>query len=434
MAGIDSATGVLFSSGEDFFDHILNDMFLPAVADTVINPNELLRILPRDKTRVQGKNVVYPIHIGRNLGGNAIAAGGDLPDPGSQQYDGYSFPIRHIYQRILFDGISMDASRTDVASWLRVVESEVKGASMDMARRRNRIFNNDGSGRLAEVATGGVSGTTITAVVNPDIEQGAGVPSADFAPTKFIKVGARVQFSEGPSFANANTTTVASITSDTVFEVASGTGITQNDWITEVSVDTAVPTVATSSGFQNEPMGLAGIFSDADPNDGVTGFQGILSAAGDGFNQANVLDNSGTLRDLSEALLQKAYSDTIRIGEGNVDCLFGSFGIVNTYIDLLIADKRFNSPTNLEGGSTAVTFNGIPWIADRDAYSNRVYFLDKSNIRVYVLAEPQWMNYDGSSYHRLENKDAYQATLFCREQLGVDVRDKCTLLVDLNEI
>lgn len=76
--------GVEFQSGDAFYDAVLNDLFLPAIADTVITPNTLLERLPRDRERVEGKQVVFPIHKGRNIGVNSIAPGGDLPDPGQQ--------------------------------------------------------------------------------------------------------------------------------------------------------------------------------------------------------------------------------------------------------------------------------------------------------------------------------------------------------------
>lgn len=440
MVGIATSTGVQASSGEDFYDNVLNNMYLPAVADTVINPNELLRLLPRDKTRVQGKNIVYPVHIGRNLGGNAIAENGNLPDPFDQQYSQYAFPVKHLYQRILFSGISMDASRSDVASWLRVVESEVTGAARDMARRRNRIFNNDGSGRLAQVSATPTT-VSVTLKINDGIEQASGVTTASFPPTTFIAAGMRLAVLTN-SGGSAVAVTVSSVTNNTVIVVSDHSGMVADDWIVEIS---RTGTVATAdSGYQNEPMGIAGIFSDADPIDGTTGgFQGVDSdAAANDWHRATIVNNSGTLRSLTERLMQQAFSDAIRIGEANVDCIFGSFGMINTYIDLLLGGggtgsgaRRFVSDANEgTGGLGTVNFNGIPMIADRDCYASRFYFIDKSNLRVYVMADPQWMNFDGSVYHRLADKDAYQATLYCRETLGVDVRDKCVLLTDITEI
>lgn len=432
MPGIDSATGVQFSSSEDFYDHILNDMFLPSVADTVINPNTISRYVERDKTRVQGKNVVFPIHTGRNLGGNAVGPGGYLPDPGAQKYDGYSFPTRHLYQRILFDGITMDASSSDIASWLRVVESEVKGAAKDMARRRNRIFNGDGSGRLCQLAAAVSSSTTVSAVdldgmaVDSDT-----IASTDFAPTKHLNVGQRVAFvTSGGTVEDDGV--IATIASATSFTVASAVTASDNSYVVEISREGS--TATADSGFQNEPMGLAGIFSDGNPSDGVTGFQGVdATAAGNEWHQANVLDNSGVARDLTEPLLQSALSTAIEVGEANVGALYSGFGMADTYSNLLLSDKRFVNTTELKGGSTAISFSNIPWIVDRDCYTNRVLFMDFDNIRLYVLSDPKWMSYDGNRFSRLADKDGYQATLLCRETLGADVRDKCTILTDLNQ-
>ena len=53
-----SAGGVTYGTG-DYYTRILQDLFLPVVADTVIYPNTRLKRLPRNSTRVQGKNVVF---------------------------------------------------------------------------------------------------------------------------------------------------------------------------------------------------------------------------------------------------------------------------------------------------------------------------------------------------------------------------------------
>ena len=46
MVIADSGLGVEFLSGQAFFDSILNDNFLPYVADTIIDPNVLYNRIP----------------------------------------------------------------------------------------------------------------------------------------------------------------------------------------------------------------------------------------------------------------------------------------------------------------------------------------------------------------------------------------------------
>ena len=111
-----------------------------------------------------------------------------------------------------------------------------------------------------------------------------------------------------------------------------------------------------------------------------------------------------------------------------------SFGITRRYAQLLLADRRYVGTTEYDGGYKALDYNGAPVIADRDCVNNRIYFLHEPDLRIYVLSDPQWMNKDGSIYHRLENKDAYQATLYCRETMGTDVRDKHVLLAAISEV
>lgn len=430
---VSSATGLEFTSGQAFYDNIIRDYFLDAVADTVIYPNELLRMLERSSMWVshEGKNVVYPIHTSGNVGVNAIASTGNLPDPGSQGYSKYTYPMRYLYGRILVDGLSHSASRSDVASWLRDRASEIKGVALDMSRLRNRCFHNDGSGRLAEIDSGGGT-TTLLLKANSGIESPTTVDETAFPPTTFITAGRRYMMlaSGGTS---AEVVTVTSVDDDDQITVPVN-ATANGDWIVEVS--STASTSTADSGYKNEPQGLAGIFSDANPSDGVaTGFQGVDSSlAANSWHRATIQANGGTARALTEALLQKAWSTAIKTAESNIDCLMSSFGMVNTYIDLLVGDKRFVNTTKLEGGSTAITFNGTPWVADRDCYSNRVYFIDKSNLMVHVMADPTWIDDDGAIFHRLEDKHKFQAALYCWEQLGVGVRDKCVLLTDVTEL
>lgn len=431
-----SAGGITYGTG-DFYDSILNDLFLPTMADTVIYPNALLKRLPRDSTRVEGKNVVFPIHTDDSTGVTALGADGLLPAAGTESYERYSFPIKHIYVRMKFDGITMDASRSQMASWLKVVESEAKGKANALARQRQRMYHNDGSGRLCEILspTGALfTNTTYTARINQGIESPSTCSSA---PTKFLKVGQPIAVMTAAG-AIKGIASVASIDSTSTFTVANATNdgatnVAAGDWVTTVAALGATTdfTATKDTGYKNEPMGLAGIISDADPATGS--FQGIDSdAAANSWHRANILSNSGVLRPLTLRLMDEAWTRSIEIGDAVPTVLWGDFAMVRAYADLLIADRRFIGTQTFDGGYDAVPYNGVPFLADRDMWANRIYMPDETDLRVHIMADPQWMDYDGSIYHRLSDKDAYQATMYCREELGTDTRDRHTALVDLD--
>lgn len=451
MAIEDSGLGVEFNSSDEFFNFILNDLFLPALADTVITPNTLLERLPRDHERVEGKNVVFPIHTDRNLGVNSIAPGGQLPDPGKQGYNQYSFAVAHTYGRIKFDGVSADASRTQMASWLKAVESEVRGLGLDLSRYKQRAYNNDGSGILARSA-GNEAGatTTIDLIANPHVEHSGLTAMPDFNPTKFLRVGMVIGLVAATA---AGTTLVGALRA-----VATIDAITDSDTIgvtlvadmnadaTQIyivlasSLDLATGATATASAaadtaYLNDPMGIAGILSDANP---LTGdFQGIdATDAANNWHRATILQAPtvpGTPEPLTLPIMDKAFTDAMEIGDAAPTVVFGSFGMARAYAALLLGQRRYVGTTNYDGGYGALEYNGVPLIADRDSYGNRLAFMHEPDLRVYVMTEPNWMSKDGSIYHRIPNRDAYQATLYCRETLGSDVRDKHVLQTEMLE-
>ena len=135
--------------------------------------------------------------------------------------------------------------------------------------------------------------------------------------------------------------------------------------------------------------------------------------------QGNVID--GQNRDLSEDLLQQM-EDTVEIhgdGMARSNLLISNHRVRRIYIALLAAQKRFMSPTELEGGFTALEFNGTPWVVDKLSPPERVYFLHMPDICWFNMAPIGWLNMDdGRTFHRVQDYDAYQATLYAYRQLA----------------
>ena len=435
MAIGDAGLGVEYTSLDPFFEFILNDLFKPAVADTVINPNVLLRTLSRREDRVEGRNVVFPIHVGRNMGINSISPEGLLPDPGQQDYAQYAYAVRHTYGRIKFGGISLDASKTRIASWLNALQSEVQGLGTDMARYRQRVYHNDGSGRVGDVVSSG--GVTVQVRVHAGID---GV-TVDEDPLRQIKVGMRlvaVDAASGPAWASrvgVMTVTAVGVTAADEIQVdALAAALAPNDFLVIASsVDSSALNDTT---WQNDPMGIAGIINDGNPDDGTpTGFQGVdATLASNSWHRAQINSGGGTNRTLSLNLMQQIWDAPFELADSTIGMFIMPFGVLRAYADTVLTDRRFTGsaePQSFDGGYDALSYNGAPLIPDRDCYSNRMYGLSMDDICFDVMADPQWMQMDGSIYHRVENRDQYQATMFVRETMSSEVRDKHILATDI---
>ena len=131
----------------DFLSHILREHFLPDVADCLNHDYVLLERWAGKKTHrnVQGTNVRYPAHIGRNYEGfGAIGEDGFLPDPGSPEWDTYRFTLRRITHRQLFSLFSETASKGEIDAWLEAQAAVFADARDTLARQENRMLHNDG--------------------------------------------------------------------------------------------------------------------------------------------------------------------------------------------------------------------------------------------------------------------------------------------------
>lgn len=436
------ATGLDFSdtSANSYVTNILQEMLLPALADAVIYPNTLLKRIGRSGRRVEGKLVRYPVHFDDANGAVAIGAGGLLPDPDTERWAQYTFGIKHIYVRMKFDGITKDATKNQLASWLDILAYEAEAKSKILQRQRQRMIHNDGSGRLAEMVTNtGVAyaNGTFTLQVNQGIESPT---TCSTAPTRWLKQNMIVAFLgvAGPPWvgtlkAVATVATVPNSTQITTTNTISIAGVVAaGDWVV-----TAAQVIATlvnrDTGFQNETMGIAGFVSDANPQSESADLFQNISRSTNAFHRATVLSNGAVLRPLTLQLMDQGWRTCIEIGDETPTALITSFPMVSRYADLLLADRRFIGQTEFDGGFKALAYNDVPLIADRDCYNNRIYFLNEPDIMVNTMADPQWMMEDGSIYHRLEERDAYQASMYMREQTSIDMGKKHLIITDLVE-
>lgn len=445
---IDTALGVQYgdTAASSYYTNILQDMFLPAMADAVIYPNTLFKRIPRSSRHVEGKLVKYPVHYDDATGVSAIAAGGLLPDPDTEKFAQYAFDIRHLYVRLKFDGITKDATSTKIASWLNVLMYESEAKSKILARARQRILHNDGSGRLAEMGatkSPGAVGTAYAAgdVITPRINQGIESPATcTTSPMRWIKVGMIIAIVAASGTApTAGTikavfavtaTTATTFTAGTMLSI-SGVSVAGDYFVTASQVIAAL--TLQSTGYRKEFMGIAGLLSDADPDDGTAGgFQGIDSDTVT-WLRATILANASVLRPVTAALIDFGWTTAIEIGDSTPSVMVSSFPGVRAIAAALLADRRFIGTKTYDGGYDAITYNDCPIIADRDMYNNRLALLDETDLTINVLADPQWMDMDGAIYSRMQDKDEYQATMFMREQLSSDMRKKHVLITDLQE-
>ena len=483
MAGVtavESAPGVQFgdSGAGSFSSNAITNFFLPILADARNNSTVLWNYIKDGVFTLDtsGRYIIWPVQYGRNTGHNMLHPGGALPLPASEQYRTYTSETRTGIARIKIDGETLRRAKTNggafVTAVMRESDSMVDNITVDMARQ----IHNDGSGRMGEVRATAVGGDTVIQVkFNSAIEGAPSLMSGGTAlvgkPTMFFEVGDRVAFASSTGTLRAltsggqNSFYVTAVTSTTIsIDVTQGTTTamdvtvfatkpTAGDWIFRASNE--VITDYNSSAYRGEIMGMGGILSDANVADGVgvstagqqtgasnytssaTGFQGIdcTAAPGTGFNIGIVNDNGGSgLRALTEALMQQAVSDAEEINNANIDLCVMPYGTYNSFVKLVLPDRRFNNTTDLKGGHKTIDFNGLPVIKDRFCYPGRVMFLATDIMRRFTVEPLRPLAYQGTTtWERLRDIDAYWTGWVASENIGALVRNKTgALLTELN--
>lgn len=449
------------------YDEVLKTLYLPAIQEQLVNDNYLVQKIEVNEEDVSGKDATIECHYGRNTGTAARSDGQLLPDAGYQKYKTMTVPTKYIYGRVTFSGPTIAATRDDKGSYARVIDNEIAGVVRDLSREVNRMYWGCGYGILARW----YSGSTSAMLVQKRYCNNAVEPSA-FGSTfggKYLTENGTAEtivpaFTSGLATAwTADTTglAVTAVTSGTYTDTlantdtgateAAGTFFARPGNLRDED-DTSAATTAEKVGNRREIMGLRGIVTDTDLDD-IAFNNGTASAAGFDASAVDALQGltigtytwwkanvdshaSGRYqgqRALTLTLMQKMF-DTVELEAGKdygPDTIITTHAIRREYLELVQADRRYVNTMALDGGWTALDYNGVPLMVDRDAIDGEMYFLTMKDIQLYRMSDYDWMNKDGAVLSRITNYDAYEAVLFRYAELGCKRRNSQGVITDI---
>lgn len=455
MAGIDEA---YVGATRAAYQAALKDYYLPSIIVTFNSSTVLYYRAQKTSEPVVGGTIQLLLNTKRSEGYGSIRYGGRIPDPDRQGYTRMQFPIRYHYARIKVPGPLMAETRDPAGAWGEVVDLEVNGVTRDEKNDINRQLFNDGSGRLAVVTDASNQASGILQIREvfdladqaPDVmtvRDGTMVAIVDasasttspIAAGMFIDMTGGVrQGIVGNSDPQAKTITIYPI--DTSTGGPQGTpytlaGIAAGDAIVRVHVrDNTVRSSATlldecayrhstapatdEGASAREMMGLAGMVSANDVFCGynlgavtTTGLQNISVAAGNPFWKAFIIDNGAVVQPLDLNDMQRCVDAQERIGQSYTTIIVTSYGGRRAYLRTFAAERRYPDVMDLDGGFKALSFNGLPLVPEKDCTAGRFYFLDETTLLIARMSEWFWLARDNAVLHRLDDYDAWQATL-----------------------
>src|SRR5215813_5212719 len=109
-------------------DSILKDVYEGGIRELIPTKTVALSIFEDgDNTAWSGREVVFPVRVGRNQGVGSATEGGNLPTAGSQKYAQTRIPCRFTYGRITFTAQSMAVSESNRGAFAPVARQEMDG-------------------------------------------------------------------------------------------------------------------------------------------------------------------------------------------------------------------------------------------------------------------------------------------------------------------
>ncbi|MDE2098458.1 MAG: phage major capsid protein [Patescibacteria group bacterium] len=389
------------------FDAMFKDLYLDKIPETIKENFPLSEFAEeRDDLQTDGRQVLYPVHVGRNTGTLAIGEGANLPTAGNQQWVDFKVPYKYNYARVQLTAQVMKQSLSSKGAFEKAVHAEIMGAAKDCGRNRNRQLFGNGTGIMA-VVNGAVSGAKVVTLKNLFNISGA---AGQYNVAQFFAAGQILAFVTVAGAIDAVGTIASVDVANNTVTLTANANITNGDYVCFVS--TATSTAIGDSSYNNEIMGLMGMIDDGTY---VATYNSVVRSSYPTLN-SSVLDLGGS--GISRTLVQKLWSLVDQVSDGKITCGFWHHTLRDDYAALLVEFKRFNDKDALVAqdgwkngmnGDDALQFNGVPFIADRDCPYGTLFVFDETQFFRYVNEPGKWADEDGTVLLRVAVSDQYEA-------------------------
>ena len=357
----------------------LKSVYLNVVADQLnVGVNPLLAKIEQTTSDVWGKEIIKLVPYGINGGIGAGTESGELPTPAANNYDRFKLELKNLYGTIELSDKAIRASQSNTGAFVNLLNAEMEGLLKASKFNLGRMLYGDGSGILASCATEGSSANKIKVDKVNNLMEGMVVD-------------------------------VYSKSSGSVYSDLKGVRITAIDRVNNVvtvsgSVSSSVQdgdTVTVQGSKENELTGLGAIFSDKD----LYG----LSREGRSWLQPKHYTDVGAI---SSAKIQSAIDFIDEVAGSQIDFIVCSYDVRRAYLDYLALTRTNIDYMNLDGGFKALSYNGIPLIADRFIDNGTMYLLNSKDFKMHQLCDWRWLEGDnGKVIKQKAGSATYSATL-----------------------
>lgn len=369
----------LFSTASDY----AKDTWLPVYPDMLTQSQgsllQLLGLSTDERIKIEGRRTYMKIQVGDDLGFGVTSQGGDLPAPGDIASDEATLELMRFADAIEFDAHEMALLDSLNAAAAPIMAKKMSASRSRVLRELERMAIMDGSGKLAKVAS--EVGSTITLDV-------AGSEYAERNPYTWIDDPKRSYYGVvDPTDGTWQTTAADKFTIDSTVEASSTVtasidtgGAAAGDYIVTYHPGTAA--YASGGAFVSPEFdGLLALIDDGNT------YMGLDRSSIQQW-RATVLDNSGTLRDISENLVHELMNKVARRSERGIlvpsdYCGLADPGTWTSYHNLMSTGIRYTvseKPDIGWGGRQSLSMDGVPLYKHGQSPRNQILLVHKDSV------------------------------------------------------
>ena len=354
-------------------DNALKKIYLEVVSNQLNDKvNPLLSKIEQTTADVFGKEIIKIAPFGINGGIGAGTEDGMLPSSAGNSYVKFVSELKNLYGKIELTDKAVRASEHSAGAFVNLLNAEMEGLIKASTFNFGRMLFGDGTGKLATINE--VSGSTATLSSVKNAIEGMVV---DF----YTEEGAKVATSR--IIAVNRTTKVVTFASAVAQEVANGF-------------------ITVQGSKDNELTGLGKIFST----------EGTIYGVDRSVNAWLTPYIDETEKSISDSVIQTAIDALDENVGSTVDYIACSYDVKRLYQDYLAENKRNIDIMDLQGGYKAMSYSGIPVVADRFIEDGTMYLLNTKEFALHQLCDWQWLEGDdGRVLKQNAGYATYSATL-----------------------
>ena len=353
-------------------DKALKTYYLDAVASQLDAISPFYAAIDKHSTEVYGKEVKVAVVKPDNTRVVAGTEDGDLPAAGSNRYVNLTSTLKNIYGTIEISDKALRASQNSSGAFVDLLNAEMEGLISSAKVNFSRMLYGDGNGYVGTITK--TSGSTLTVEPIGRVYEGMSV------------------------------------------DIRSGSGILEDgEDLTVASVDYANGTITLSSTPDDTLTGSSVYVHGAYGNE-ITGFRAIFGT-GDIYGLTRSSESllnpvEFTLATLSESGIMENINHMEAFCNNRPNMILCSYKTKSAIGALLTGAKMQLDTAVLNGGYSAILFDGIPVVADRYCPDDSIYLINTDDFVLAQLCDWAWLeDEDGKILKQVPGKAAYSATL-----------------------